>query len=217
MQKHANSQITNRTPAGMSVKIAIRFWLMAVCLISSPMSAHAEWQAVEKMQPYAIAGKSGAELYASIGERGPKVGGITRAIAHTNFKLTWTRKYEKQGDACTLVSALPKLTITYTLPKPTEQLPTPAAKNWQVFIDGVRSHEAVHGDQIKDMVKAIVASTVGMSVPYDPNCEKIKTELTKRLSGLSLAQRQKSREFDRIELSRGGNIHQLILNLVNGA
>ncbi|MGH7004117.1 MAG: DUF922 domain-containing protein, partial [Alphaproteobacteria bacterium] len=77
-------------------------------------------------------------------------------------------------------------------------------------------HEKVHGDQITAMVKAIEASTVGMSVPNDPNCRAIKVELRKRLSGLSLAQRQQSRDFDRTEMSEGGNVHQLILALVNG-
>ncbi|WP_370631922.1 DUF922 domain-containing Zn-dependent protease [Phyllobacterium lublinensis] len=183
----------------------------------SPAIARAEWQAIEKVEPYAIAGKSGAALYASIGEKGPKVGGMVRAIAHTNFKLTWTRKYETQGDACTLVSARPKLIITYTLPKPAEQLPDAAQKNWDRFIAGVRSHELVHGDMIKDLVKAIEATTVGLSVPNDPKCQKIRAEMTKRLSALSLEQRQKSRDFDKAEMSQGGNVHQLILALVNGA
>lgn len=40
--------------------------------------------------------------------------------------------------------------------------------------------------------------------------------MTKRLGEISRAQRQKSRDFDKAELSDGGNVHQLILNLVNG-
>ncbi|MBZ9655666.1 DUF922 domain-containing Zn-dependent protease [Phyllobacterium sp. 2063] len=199
------------------MKTGVRLGLLAVCLSLSPAIARAEWQAIEKVEPYAIAGKSGAALYASIGEKGPKVGGMVRAIAHTNFKLTWTRKYETQGDACTLVSARPKLIITYTLPKPAEQLPDAAQKNWDRFIAGVRSHELVHGDMIKDLVKAIEATTVGLSVPNDPKCQKIRAEMTKRLSALSLEQRQKSRDFDKAEMSQGGNVHQLILALVNGA
>jgi predicted secreted Zn-dependent protease len=180
------------------------------------MAARAEWQAVERVETYSIAGQSGPELYASIGERGPKAGGETRAIAHTNFKLTWTRKYQPQGDACVLVSARPKLIITYTLPKPAERLPSPIRADWETFIAGVRDHERVHGVFIKDMVKAIEAVSVGMTMPDDPDCRKIRVELTKRLSGLSLAQRQRSRDFDHAELNQGGNIHQLILRLVNG-
>ncbi|ATU93804.1 DUF922 domain-containing Zn-dependent protease [Phyllobacterium zundukense] len=198
------------------MKSVVRLSLLAACFASSPVTARAEWQAAEKVQTYAIAGQTGAELYASIGEKGPQLGGTSRAIAHTNFKLLWSRKYEAQGDACTLISARPNLTITYTLPKPAGQLPVAARKNWETFIAGVRDHEVVHGDIIKDMVKAIEATSVGMSVPGDPKCQKIRTELTKRLSELSLAQRQRSRDFDQTELSEGGNIHQLILKLVNG-
>ncbi|WP_112833066.1 DUF922 domain-containing Zn-dependent protease [Ensifer sp.] len=182
--------------------------------LTSP--AHAQWQAVEKTNTYAISGQTGAELYASIGERGPKVGGLVRAIAHTDFKLTWTRKYEPQDGGCTLVTAKPKLIITYTLPKPSKPLEGAMAQNWETFIAGVRDHERVHGDFIKDLVKAIEATSVGLSVAGDPNCRKIRTELTRRLGELSMAQRQRSRDFDRVELSAGGNVHQLILNLVNG-
>lgn len=198
------------------MKSLIRFCLLIASLLCFPQTVLAEWQAVEKTEPYAISGKSGAALYASIGERGPQLGGRVRTIAHTNFKLTWTRKYERQGDACTLVSAKPKLIITYTLPEPSEPLPQAVRDSWNVFIGGVRSHELVHGVMIKDMVHAIEAATVGLSVPGDPGCKEIRTEMTSRLSALSIAQRQKSRDFDRDEMSGGGNIQQLILKLVNG-
>ncbi len=188
---------------------------VAACVLS-PMAARAEWQAIETVETYAISGMSGAELYASIGERGPEARGGVRAIAHTNFKLTWSRKYEPKGGGCTLVSARPRLVITYTLPKPAQRLPDAVGRNWATFIDGVRKHERVHGEMIIDMVKAIEATSVGLSVPNDPDCRKIRVELTKRLSELSLAQRQRSRDFDRVELGEGGNIRQLVLGLVNG-
>ncbi|OBZ94985.1 peptidase [Pararhizobium polonicum] len=191
------------------------FCLLIGFLASFPAAAQ-EWQAVEKVQTYAVAGRTGGALYASIGERGPKVGNSGRAIAFTNFKLTWTRKYEPQGGACVLVTARPKLTITYTLPKPAERLPAAVAAKWDIFIAGVHRHELVHGDQIKDMVKKIEATSVGLTVPDDPKCQKIRTELTTRLGELSRAQRQQSRDFDRAELSNGGNIHQLVLALING-
>ncbi|NRP72490.1 hypothetical protein ILFOPFJJ_03388 [Ensifer psoraleae] len=193
----------------------VRSCLLAACVAASPAVAYAEWQAVEKVRTYTIAGETGAELYASIGERGPKVG-LVRAIAHTDFKLTWTRKYEPQGNACVLSSARPKLTITYMLPEPASTLPSGARESWETFIAGVHKHERVHGDFIKDMVRQIEGVSVGLTVPDDPACRKIRTELTKRLGELSLAQRQRSRDFDRVELSDGGNVHQLILKLVNG-
>ncbi len=190
--------------------------LLVGCVALLPAIAQAEWQAVENVQPYSVAGKTGAELYASIGERGPKVGNAGRAIAVTNFKLTWTRKYEPQGNGCVLAVARPKLIITYVLPKPAERLPAAVARSWDTFISGVRQHELVHGDLIKDMVKKIEAVSVGLTAADDPKCQKIRANLTERLGELSRAQRQQSRDFDRAELSNGGNIHQLVLALING-
>ncbi|MDI7860378.1 DUF922 domain-containing protein [Rhizobiaceae bacterium n13] len=178
-------------------------------------TAQADWRPVEKEQTYAVSGKTGLDLYRSIGERGPKVG-IGRAIAYTSFKLTWRRNYQPQGDSCVLVSAVPNLIITYTLPKPAERLPASTQRHWETFMAGVRSHERVHGDIIEDMVRQIEAISVGLSVAGDPGCKKIRVELTRRLGELSLAQRQRSRDFDAVELGNGGNIHQLVLALVNG-
>ncbi|MER9583196.1 DUF922 domain-containing Zn-dependent protease [Mesorhizobium sp. M0276] len=197
------------------MRVFVRLGLSITALIALPLVAHADWKPVEKVETYAISGQSGPELYRSIGENGPKLG-ITRAIAHTNFKLTWTRDYQARAGACVLATARPKLIITYTLPSPSAPLPPAIQKNWEVFIAGVSAHEKVHGAEIVDMVRKIEAATVGLSVTDDPKCSKIRTEMTKRLSDLSQAQRQASRDFDRVELGQGGNLQKLILALVNG-
>lgn len=192
-----------------------RLLAVAMCVASLPMTARAEWQAVEKVKTYAITGTSGRELYDSIGERGPLLGPKVRAIAHTDFKLTWTRKYEPQPDgACMITANIPKLIITYTLPKPSAQLPVSTRKSWQTFIAGVEAHERVHGGFIKDMVKEIEAVSVGFSVPDDPKCSKIRVELTKRLGEISNKERQRNSDFDKVEFSDGGNLQQLVLKLV---
>lgn len=200
---------------GKFVKSVIRLPVMALCIAFLPLTAHADWQPVEVIKTYAITGASGAELYDSIGERGPLLGPKMRAIAHTDFKLTWTRKYEPQPDgACTITVNIPKVIITYTLPKPTGQLPAQARRSWQKFIAGVEAHERVHGGYIKDMVKEIEAMSVGFSVPDDPKCSKIRVELTKRLGEISKKERQRNVDFDKVEFSDGGNLQQLVLKLV---
>ncbi|EJC80416.1 putative secreted Zn-dependent protease [Rhizobium leguminosarum bv. trifolii WSM2297] len=181
----------------------------------APAVALAEWQAVEEVRPYSISGKSGAELYESIGARGPQVG-IGRVIAHTTFKLTWTRKYEVQGKACVITTNRPKLIITYTLPKASAALPAAVGSSWESFIAGVAAHERVHGDTIKEMVREIEVMSIGLTVADDPDCKKIRIELTQRLGEISAKQRQRGRDFDKVEMGDGGNIQQLILKLVNG-
>ncbi|NEJ74902.1 DUF922 domain-containing protein [Rhizobium phaseoli] len=190
-------------------------WVLAAFFVSAPAVALADWQAVEEVRPYSISGKTGAELYESIGARGPEVGN-GRAIAHTTFKLTWTRKYEPQGNACVITTNRPKLIITYTLPKPSAALPPAVRSSWDAFISGVHAHERVHGDTIKAMVREIEAMSIGLTVADDRDCKKIRIELTRRLGEISQRQRQSGRDFDKIEMGDGGNIRQLILKLVNG-
>ncbi|MGQ3212945.1 MAG: DUF922 domain-containing Zn-dependent protease [Shinella sp.] len=186
---------------------------LAILLLATGAAAQ-DWQAVERVVPYSVQGTTGLELYQSIGARGPQLG-VARVIAHTGFKLTWTRKYERQGDACTITVNKPKLVITYTLPKLKSKLSGPLKSRWDTFISGVTAHEKVHGDFIKDMVKQIEAMSVGMTVENDPNCQKIRPQLQARLGELSQAQRARSRDFDQVELNDGGNVHQLILQLVD--
>lgn len=185
--------------------------------IMLPTMAQAQWKPVEKIENYRVSGQSGIELYRSIGEHGPKVG-VGRVIAYTDFKLLWSRDYRPQKDgSCTLVSARPSLTITYRLPKAAGDMPASTRRSWDSFLEGVIRHEKVHGEMIVDLVKAIEEVSVGLSAPNDPDCNKVRAALQSRLGPLSQEQRRRSREFDQVEMRDGGNVHKLVLALVNGA
>lgn len=185
--------------------------------IMLPTMAQAQWKPVEKIENYRVSGQSGIELYRSIGEHGPKVG-VGRAIAYTDFKLLWSRDYRPQKDgSCTLVSARPNLTITYRLPKAAGDMPAATRRSWDSFLEGVIRHEKVHGEMIVDLVKAIEDVSIGLSAPNDPDCNKVRAALQSRLGPLSQEQRRRSREFDQVEMRDGGNVHKLVLALVNGS
>ncbi|SFI64083.1 DUF922 domain-containing Zn-dependent protease [Aerobium aerolatum] len=185
--------------------------------IMLPTMAQAQWKPVEKIENYRVSGQSGIELYRSIGEHGPKVG-VGRVIAYTDFKLLWSRDYRPQKDgSCTLVSARPNLTITYRLPKAAGDMPTATRRSWDSFLEGVIRHEKVHGEMIVDLVKAIEDVSIGLSAPNDPDCNKVRAALQSRLGPLSQEQRRRSREFDQVEMRDGGNVHKLVLALVNGS
>ena len=196
----------------------LRFLFCSLLAGATAPAMAADFKINEIVKSYAISGTTGPELYASIGERGPVVGSMgTRTIAHTTFDLKWSRKYEPQADgSCMLVSARPFMTITYTLPKPSSKLSAGMRARWQSFIDGLTRHEKVHGDHMKEMLDRILATTVGQSVPNDPKCQKIRKHIQTPLSEASLEQRRRSAEFDRVEMNNGGNVHRLILALVNG-
>jgi predicted secreted Zn-dependent protease len=198
------------------MKAPFRAAVLAWFAVAMPGLAHAGWKPVESVEHYTVSGRSGLELYRSIGENGPVIG-VGRAIAYTDFKLLWSRDYRPQPDgSCKLVTARPNLTITYRLPKAPENLPDATRRAWKTFLDGIAAHEKVHGDIIVDMVRQIEAVSVGLSAPADPGCKKVRAALQSRLGPLSQEQRQKSRDFDRDEMRNGGNVHQLIRALVEG-
>ncbi|MQY47318.1 DUF922 domain-containing protein [Rhizobiales bacterium RZME27] len=173
------------------------------------------WKPTEQVKTYAVTGKSGIEIYQSIGERGPAAG-VGQAIAHTTFKLLWTRDYRPQPNgACTLAVARPSLNIIYTMPKGPASLTGETKKRWTDFIEGVEKHERVHGQHITEMVEKIETFSLGLTAENDPKCTKVREVLQARLKELSDEQRQRGRDFDAVELSPGGAVHQLILALVN--
>jgi len=195
------------------MKRSILFFLALVAL---PVAAIADWRPIERVEHYAVTGATGIELYRSIGENGPSAG-IGRAIAYTDFDLLWSRDYRPQADgSCVLASARPSLTITYRLPRPAGPLPAHTQRLWDVFIAGVEKHERVHGEIILEMTRQIEAMSVGIRAEDDPDCQKVRAELQRRLVAISEERHERNREFDRVELSEGGNVHQLVLALVNG-
>lgn len=189
--------------------------LAAGLLFVIPSLATAQWVPVEQVKTYTVSGTTGIELYSQIGEKGPLVGGGMRTIAHTDFKLLWSRNYQPQPDgSCKLVSARPRLTLIYTLPK-AGKMPGSLKAKWDTFADGVRRHERVHGDMIVEMVKEIESVSIGLSASADPKCQKIRQDLTSRLGEISRRNRERHRDYDKLEMNNGGNVHQLILKLVN--
>lgn len=188
---------------------------MALAGACAPALA-ADWKAVEQVKTYGVSGATGMALYESIGANGPELSNGTRTIAHTTFDLKWTRKYVPNGTTCRVAVNRPStMVITYTLPKPKGTLDPALAARWKTFYEGIAAHERVHGEHIKAMVQRIIDTTVGFEMPNDPGCTKIREALKVPLKAASDEQRQKGRDFDRVEMGEGGNVHRLVLGLVN--
>ncbi|WP_206110061.1 DUF922 domain-containing Zn-dependent protease [Peteryoungia ipomoeae] len=172
------------------------------------------WEAIERVEHYKVNGTEPIELYRSIGERGPKIS-LGRTIAHTSFKLTWQRDYQQQGQACVLATAKPKLIITYTLPKAAQSLPPAVAAKWKAFSDGIVEHEKLHGEFMKDLTQQIQDVSIGLRNENDPGCKKVRAALQAQLKPISDAHVARHGEYDRVEMSPGGAVHQLILTFLN--
>ncbi|MFZ2102837.1 MAG: DUF922 domain-containing protein [Oricola sp.] len=187
-----------------------------VALLLAALPARADIVAREVETAYPVSGATGAALYASIGERGPNIrDGAARAIAHTVFDLKWHRDYEPDGSACVLAAAKPFLTITTTLPKPAQTLPPDVAARWRVFIAGIRAHEAVHGEFIRDMARDIAAATIGFRQENDPGCKQIRKAVVAPIQAAFDRYKARNAAFEQAEMAPGGPVRRLILDLVN--
>ena len=191
----------------------------ATCLVlalAMPAGA-ADWKATENTAHYAISGSTPLALYQSIGDKGPKTSTGTRAIALTTWDLKWRRDYQRRDKGCVLASALPFLSITYTLPKPATSQSGATAQSWGNFYAGIKAHELQHGAMLKTMTQAIINQTVGLATQSDDgNCNQLRANVLKNVKAAFDSYTRQSREFDRVEMSKGGNVHQLVLALVNG-
>ena len=186
--------------------------LVLALALSLPLttSAGAQAKTADGVKSYVITGSSGFELYTSIGAHGPK-----GAIAQTAYKLTWRRLFDEEGGSCRLVSARPELAIVYTFPKPSGKLSPKLRTLWDRFISGVRIHEEQHASMIREMVAETAKQIAGASVANDKTCAQVKRVVSRRIDAAKQAYKERSRGFDRVELSEGGNVHRLILALVN--
>ena len=191
--------------------------LLAVLILPLALALPAaaqEWQPTEHVEHYKINGSTPMALYQSIGERGPKLS-LGRVIAHTTFKLTWQRDYQQQGVACVLATAKPRLVITYTLPKPAQKLSPDVAAKWEAFYDGIVEHEKLHGQFMKDLTQQIQDVSIGLRDENDPGCKKVRAALQAQLKPISDAHVARHSEYDQVEMSPGGAVHQLILTFLN--
>ena len=198
------------------MRFPVLIFVTLFALLSLAVSAHAAGSVEERVVTYPVSGRTGAELYESIGRDGPVLSNGRSTIAHTTFKLTWRRDYRPKNGGCVLAGAVPRLIITYTLPKPSGKLPPDVAASWQRFIGGILAHEKVHGDQIRAMVEAIRAESIGLFEPGDAKCKRIYGSLEPKLKALSDQRQAQSRAYDKVEMAPGGPISRLVFDLIKG-
>ena len=190
---------------------------LAFALVACPLAAQEPggWKPTEKIERYAISGQTELDLYKSIGEKGPMVrGGKVRAIAYTDFKLTWTRRYENDANGgCRIAENTPNVTIIYRFPKPAGKLSPSVKANWNTFEAGIETHERQHGQFIMQMVRRMVAETSNLSAANDPSCRQVRAELTRRLGAAFKEKSGKDAAFDKAEMGDGGTVRRLVMTL----
>jgi len=199
----------------MAVRVRRLGLVIAAALAAGTTVAAAE-QVKVKTRTYAIAGKTGAELYQSMVRHGPRHGFVSRAIAQTSYTVEWQAEVVATGTTCRVLRAQPVLSITYTYPQPSRSMSAEMKRRWQRFMVGVKTHEERHGAIAREMVRAAEASVTGLKVVNDPGCRKTRVEVKKRADKIYATYEARQIKFDAREHRDSGNIDRLILGLVRG-
>jgi predicted secreted Zn-dependent protease len=167
-----------------------------------------------KTKTYGIGGKTGKDLLLSMNRSGPKHGFLSRAIAQTQYKTNWDVKIEVDEGTCRLIYARPSLAITYSYPRPSDNLSPAMRKRWQVFMAGVVKHEEQHGRYAIQMIRTAEKAVAGIRFANDPQCRKAGAEIKRRVARIYENFEAKQVVFDRREHKDNGNIERLIRRLV---
>ena len=152
-------------------------------------TAHAKSKSVtiiEKTEYYSITGKSAAEFAVSMGRKGPYSRQHRRRAWATAYRdLTYQLVQQKLKQSCRITDAKIKLSITYTLPKLTQEKAVPSKElaKWRRMLDLLIRHERTHGLYYKQMAEKVHRSLVRMKPQSNCTSQKQSAKaLVKKLS-----------------------------------
>ncbi len=117
----------------------------AVMLLGGPLPAAADTAQSIDYRYYTVSGRTPAEIYRSILDRGPRVAG-EKAIATTTARAIQNYSLAQQGSSCRVTDNQLSFRFTVQLPRPTNisALSPQDRALWQQFTAFLKAHELQH-------------------------------------------------------------------------
>jgi len=192
------------------------FYLLAAIAfaITSVCSANAGLRIKERTKYYSISGKTGKQLFRSIGRKGPRRGHAI-ATTRTDVKVRNIRT-KKRGRSCIVTRADVIVTLTYTLPRwrGSRRASKRVRRSWNAFAARVNRHERKHGQISKKYAKKLYREIRRMKGRVSRNCRDFGDRAARRIAKLqSQADREHAR-FDRREASSRARVRRLQVALI---
>ena len=199
----------------MSSKTVI-FWLSAIVFaVTTVGSANAGLRIKERTQYYSITGKTGKQLFRSIGRRGPRRGHAI-ATTKTSVKIRNIRT-KKRGRSCVVTRADVIVTLTYTLPRwrGSTRASRRVRKRWNAFAARVNRHEKKHGQISKNYAKKLYREIRRMKGRVSRNCRDFGKRAERRIVKLQSQAERQHALFDRREDRSSARVRRLQVALIS--
>ncbi len=185
-----------------------------LCAVAVATGAQARPKVTIKTKHYDVRGKTGSEVLRQINRKGPRHGFLVRAIAQTQYTLSYGYESVQTSKHCRITKAQVKLDIVYVYPRLRSKVSGRLNKRWKRFLSGVRKHEEVHGKLAKQMAAATEKALLATRVNGKRGCRKIKRIAKRNAEKVFKKYERQQVAFDKKEHRDNGNVEKLVTVLV---
>ncbi|MEX0345008.1 MAG: DUF922 domain-containing protein [Rhizobiaceae bacterium] len=185
-----------------------------VCAFAVATTASARPKVTVKTKYYDVRGKTGAEVLRQINRKGPRHGFLVRAIAQTQYTLSYGFESVQNEKDCRITKAEVKMDIVYVYPKLRGKVSRKLNNRWKRFLRGVRVHEEVHGKLAKQMASATEKALLATRVKGKRGCRKVRHIAKRNVDKVFKRYERKQVAFDKKEHRKKGNVENLVAALV---
>lgn len=195
------------------VNIGIPFFCFAICLLLVLMGeANARLIIKEQTKTYNVSGKSGRQVYAKFGRRGPWKMRRKHAIAATQREFDFKNiKIAERGKKCAFVKMDIYLSLTYYYPNWTNKNSASkrAQKLWRNFMRELVRHEKTHGKFFKETLRQFEKELIKISGKSFKSCREMNAIAQRRLETAYKKGQARHDAFDRRERKPSAKVRML--------
>ncbi len=200
----------------MEVPVLRVFAIIAalLCAFAGATAALAKPKIAIETKYYEVTGKTGDEVLRAINRKGPRHGFLVRAIAQTQYTLSYGYEMVQTSKGCSIERAEVKLEIVYVYPKLAGNSSRNLSARWKRFMTGVRKHEEVHGKLAEQMAAATEKALMSTYVSGKRGCDRIRSVAKRNADRVFKQYEREQIAFDKNEHRDNGNVDKLVLALV---
>ena len=199
-------------------KLTLSFIAVIMLVLSTSFGANARVILKETTTYYPVTGKTGKEIFKSMLDRGPKLGGPkNHALATTEYNYDVKNvDVEVRRGRCIPIKMDVFVTVKYTYPK---WMGSRGAKKstkaaWNRFKKSVVWHEKQHVKIALDYANEYEAALKKTRLRANDNCKSASFTSAWRTTRAALKHNRRQRLFDRKDLRPGGRGYEAQLQLI---
>jgi len=166
----------------------------------------------EQTKYYNVTGKTGSQVYAKFGRRGPWKIRRKHAIAATEREFDFKNiRFKERGNKCILTSVDVYLTLVYYYPRwlDKKRASKSLQKLWDRFYSELVRHEETHGRYFKETIRQFEKELLKITGNIADDCAGMSQKAQRKLERIYSKAEARHDAFDRKELRSNSKVRVL--------